>query len=109
MTDAGEIVATSRRKRGFSQARLAAAMGTTQSAVARLEAPRANPTVKTIERALAATGHELRLSAVPRTADLDESQIVELLRLTPTERLARFTSSYRNMRRLLGAVARSSQ
>lgn len=104
MTTASELIVRARQKSGMTQSQLAHAMGTTQSAVARLEGAGANPTVETLERALEATGHRLEISAAPREARLDKDQIARLLRLTPSERLATFTASYRNTRRLLGDI-----
>ena len=56
--------ATLRRARldaGLTQAQLAARLGVTQPTVAALERPGANPRVRTLERALGATGHKLEL------------------------------------------------
>jgi ribosome-binding protein aMBF1 (putative translation factor) len=54
-----------RRRAGLSQAELAARMGTSQSAIARLESGRTLPSAKTLLRFAEATGSkiELRLSA----------------------------------------------
>ena len=98
-----------RRAAGMTQAELAEAVGTTQPAVARLEARGSNPTIGTAERILNATGHNLELSLAPHGSRVDESQIRELLRLTPSERLAAFTASYRKMRDLLGQVHRAQR
>jgi transcriptional regulator with XRE-family HTH domain len=101
MTTAGELIAAARRHRGMSQAKLAEAIGTTQSAIARLESRTANPTVETLERALEGTGHTLELSAAPRAVPVDEHQIAAVLELSPAERLASFVAAYRNTRGLL--------
>ena len=50
---------------GLTQAELARRAGTTQAAVARVEGGRVSPTVRTLQRLLAATGHELTLAAPP--------------------------------------------
>ncbi|MGZ5412012.1 MAG: helix-turn-helix domain-containing protein, partial [Solirubrobacterales bacterium] len=55
----GELVAKARASEGLTQAQLARRMGTTQSAVARLEAGQGNPTLATVEKALRACGHSL--------------------------------------------------
>jgi transcriptional regulator with XRE-family HTH domain len=83
-------------------------MNTTQAAVAQLERPSSNPTVETLEAALRATGHELELGAKPRPPNVDESLIVEMLKLTPEQRLASFQRAYDSARRtaLAGARAR---
>ena len=66
-TQAGPGVALSelRRAAGISQAQLAARVGTTQSAVARLEGGRLSPSLRTLERAYAALGHRLQLFPAP--------------------------------------------
>ncbi|WP_263357312.1 helix-turn-helix domain-containing protein [Acidicapsa ligni] len=48
-----------RLRRGWTQRQLAQRMGTTQSAIARLENGRSSPTVKTLEKMAAATGSRL--------------------------------------------------
>jgi transcriptional regulator with XRE-family HTH domain len=83
-------------------------MGTTQSAVARLERPGANPSFMTLKRALAATGHGLELNARRERASVDESLILRNLKLTPTQRLEAFQAAYGQAREiaLAGASAR---
>lgn len=54
-----------RRKRGLSQTRAAAAMGTSQSAVARIETGQADPKFSTVERYAAAVGCRVQYSLVP--------------------------------------------
>jgi transcriptional regulator with XRE-family HTH domain len=57
-----------REKRGLSQRELAERLGTTQSAVARLEAGNVSPSLPTLDRVAEALGVELVVSFV----DLDE-------------------------------------
>ena len=57
-----------REKRGLSQRELAERLGTTQSAVARLEAGNVSPTLATLDRVAEGLGVELVVSFV----DLDE-------------------------------------
>jgi ribosome-binding protein aMBF1 (putative translation factor) len=61
---ASELI-RARARAGLSQAELAARMGTSQSAIARLESGRTLPSAKTLIRFAEATGSkvELRLSA----------------------------------------------
>jgi transcriptional regulator with XRE-family HTH domain len=102
MSRAAELIRESRRKAGLTQAQLASAIGTTQSAVARLESKGANPRLRTLEQALRATGRELELSApLPQ---VDEAGIAMALRLTPEQRLRHFSQSRENVRRLLTAA-----
>ena len=91
-----------RRRSGYTQAQLASASGTTQSAIARLEAPGANPRLETLENVLRAMGFNLELTAT--LPQLDERQVIEQLRLTPAERLARFEAERESLRELLGAT-----
>lgn len=100
-----QIVRQARRAAGLSQAELAERLGTAQSAIARLERPGANPTLQTLERALAACGHKLELCADPATPTVDEAQIATRLRMTPAERLAAFSASHRN----IGDLVRSAR
>lgn len=51
----------------LSQAEVAARMGTTESAVSRLESGRVKPSTRTLERYAAATGHRLRISLEPKS------------------------------------------
>jgi transcriptional regulator with XRE-family HTH domain len=96
-----------RLSQGLTQGQLADRLGTTQAAVARLERPGANPTFKTLQRALLAAGHTLDLEATPRPSSVDETLIASNLRLTPAERLWRFESWHNGMQNLRAAAARS--
>lgn len=51
----------------MTQAEVAAAMGTTQAAVARLESGRGLPSTRTLERFAKATGTHLRIRFEPKT------------------------------------------
>lgn len=88
----------------MTQNELAASMGVSQPVVARLEGPTANPTFATLERALRATGHTLKLARRPaELVDHDLDQLRERLAMTPNERLSVFTRSQQN---LAGLIAR---
>jgi transcriptional regulator with XRE-family HTH domain len=100
----GLLLRKARLDAGLTQAQLAARLGLTQPAVAKLERRDANPTVATLDRALHATGHELSLERAAN--DVDESQIAERLRLTPAARLAAFQASHRNLRDLVKQASR---
>lgn len=102
----GEIVRNARATAGLTQRELARRIGTTQSTIAQLESPTANPRVATLARALSACGRELTIVAPPARSDVDETLIVENLRLTPGERIKRFERNYANMRELARAAAR---
>lgn len=57
-----EAMITARRDARLTQAELAQKIGTTQSAIARLEAGRVSPSITTLRRYAEATGHQLRVS-----------------------------------------------
>lgn len=57
-----EAMITARRDAKLTQAELAQRIGTTQSAIARLEAGRISPSITTLRRYAEATGHQLRVS-----------------------------------------------
>lgn len=103
---ASELIKEARKRAGLTQSELAQAMGTTQSAVARLERRGSSLTLRSLDRALAAMGKRLVLSARDRGSDLDETLIIANLRLSPGERLDRFTRSYESLRTMLASARR---
>lgn len=107
MSSAAESIKNARTRAGISQRELAQRLGTTQSAIARLESARANPTVATLERVLDATGHRLVLAASRKQNGVDETLIARQLRFTPSERLTRFEGFNSDVRRLMVAGARA--
>jgi transcriptional regulator with XRE-family HTH domain len=99
------LIRDARHAAGLTQAELAERLQTTQSAVARLESPHANPRLGTIARAIAATGQELRVTVHPAPApSVDETLIAANLRLDPAARLRRFSDGYVGVARLAGKV-----
>jgi transcriptional regulator with XRE-family HTH domain len=105
-----ELLRRARTDAGLTQAALAARLGVTQPTVAAWERPGANPTLRTVERALAATGRELRLSAPERRSAVDAGLVIEHLRLSPRERLVVLAGLQRAAARLRRArvVARGA-
>ena len=87
---AGSIIRLAREAEGLTQAQLARRLGITQPSVARLEAAGDNVTVATLQRALNVMNRTLELTASLMPSSVDDTQIVEALRLTPGERLERF-------------------
>lgn len=81
------LMAALRRERGWTQARLAAVAGTSQSAIARYESGAATPSLSTSERIVAALGHRLELRAVHEPDRHDVRLAHQMLDLDPTERL----------------------
>lgn len=104
---AATLIRDARRSAGLSQASLASRLGTTQSAVARLEIEATNPRLATVARALAACGQQLELEARPLRPSIDETQVAALLRIPPGERIKTFERSYANVRELALAGARN--
>jgi len=101
MIPAGSVIRRARAEAGLSQAELADRMGTTQSAVARLESTRSNPRMATFERALAATGNTVTVSLQRNKApSVDPTLIAANLRHSPADRLRRFEVTYDNIREL---------
>jgi transcriptional regulator with XRE-family HTH domain len=107
MQDPSSILKAARRRAGLTQTELARRLGVSQAAVAKLESPRANPTVDTLDKALWATGHRLTLDAPPRRPGVDESLIRQHLELSPAERLGGIEAMYIEGRMLSLAGARS--
>ncbi len=110
-----KLLRDARRAAGLTQTQLAERMGTTQSAVARLEAPGSNPRFENLERALLAAGHGLKVSAVPKVQPIDETSIAENMKRTPQELLAimegheQFIQRLRKGRRTDGRRAKTSE
>jgi transcriptional regulator with XRE-family HTH domain len=103
----GVLVREARLAAGLTQAELAGALGTTQSAIARLESPAANPRVETLTRALSACDRELALEARLRESSVDQTLVAARLRLSPGDRIKSFERSYANVREVALAGARS--
>jgi len=100
----GELVAKARKSERLTQEQLARRMGTTQSAIARLEAGTSNPTLWTVEKALRACGHTLHPTARALEDSVDESMIAYALKMTPAQRLANHD---RSRSKAVGFVKRS--
>ena len=84
----GELIRARRLEHQLSQAQLALRAGTTQAAVSRLERDELSPSVATVERLLAVMGEELELSAVRAPTHWDDAHMRDMLRRSPSERLA---------------------
>lgn len=61
-------LSTERRRQNASQTAMAAAMGTSQSSLARLESSATDAKLSTVERMAAALGYEVEYRLVPRGA-----------------------------------------
>ncbi len=64
---AEQFLATLRREAGLTQAELARRAGTSQPAIARLEAGRASPSLETLERLAGAAEFDIEIRIVPRS------------------------------------------
>ncbi len=85
--DIGALVRDARRRAGLSQAELAAAAGTTQSAVSRWERGHDVPRADTLVELLRACGFEADVVLRPRDTGVDRAQIRTMLRRSPEDRL----------------------
>ena len=98
------LIRRARASSGLTQTQLAERLGISQPEVARLESPRTNLTIATLEAALAATGNELVLGFERDRSGIDEDQIRENLKLTPAQRLDRLAQAQRNVDELTRAA-----
>ena len=89
-----------RRIANLTQRELAQRAGVPQATVGRIEAGLITPRVDTLENLMKAAGKELTVSARPGIG-VDRSQILELLRLTPRQRLELAARDAANIGRLL--------
>lgn len=102
----GTVLRKARLEAGLTQHQLARRLGVTQAALAQLESPRANPTVATLERVLAGTGHRLELRATPAPPEIDVGLLREALRMSPADRLATLERLNRDAELLAAAGSR---
>lgn len=106
MSRASHLIRTARQEAGLTQAELATRAGMTQSMIARMERPGANPTVDTVEAVLGAMHRRLDLTPPRRLPEIDETLIAARLRMTPAERLAAHRRAARRARAFRAAGAR---
>jgi len=102
--DIGVLIRDARRAAGVSQADLARRSGTSQPAIARLEAGRGSPSIATVDRILRALGCTLELAAREVDTGVDRTLIAQMLRLTPTDRLRKLKQEHDAVARLRAAV-----
>ena len=108
------LIRDARREAGLTQAQLAAHLGVSQSAIAKLEREGCNPTVETLDRVLRATGHRLQLIASAWGSAVDEpgpsidvGLVREHLRLDPGRRIVELEAMYADMSTIAAAGARA--
>jgi transcriptional regulator with XRE-family HTH domain len=90
----GSIIRLAREAEGLTQAQLAKRLGITQPSVARLEKAGDNVTLATLQRALNVMNRTLEIRSAQMPSSVDDTQILEALRLTPGERIERHDASY---------------
>ena len=113
----GQLVTDARLRAGLSQRELAERAGTSQSAVARIEAGAVSPSLETVRRLVSACGFDLQWSLVPRgeggsdpvveayKRDVDRTLLRENLRKTVEQRLADMEAFRKFAEQLRRAVA----
>jgi len=109
VVDAAAVIRRARRDAGLTQAELAQRLGTTQSAIARLEREGSNPTVATLEAVMAATGARLTVTTNPFARDVDETMLRDSLRMTPAQRLAASEGFRRSVDSMAAAARRAGR
>lgn len=102
------LIRDARRAAALTQSELAARLGVSQSAIAKLEREGCNPTVETLDRTLRAAGFRLQLIA-PAWGGIDQSLIRQALERSPAERIKSVERMNQEMRRLQIAAARSRE
>jgi len=109
VNDAAVILRSARERAQLSQAALAQRVGISQSVVSAYEHGHREPSLRTLERLVAGTGHELRIEIE------DSPQLVKTLPMTPMGQLLRqsrrsiirlATSRGAHNVRIFGSVAR---
>ncbi len=93
------VVRDARRAAGLTQRNLARRTGIAQPTIARIERGQVDPRVDTLARLLSECGLELAAVPVAGTG-VDRSQIREMLRLSPLERLELLRRDAAGLRRL---------
>ena len=68
-----------RNRAGMTQAEVAGKMGTTQSAIARIESGRASPTMETVRRFVHATGCEFKIQLIPSAGSKRKTSVEKQL------------------------------
>lgn len=95
----GRLIREARRRAGVSQTELARRVGTTQSAIARLERGKTEPSLKRIKEILRALGLDLRVGIVP----LDDSNWMDAKANLDLDVDARVRQNQRILRAARGA------
>lgn len=105
---AGQLIRTTRLRRGLSQERLARRTGTQQSAISRLEADEISPGVETLDLLLRAMGERLEIAGASPERDYDPAHRRATAERPPAERLA-LGISWNRMAGRLAAAGRAAR
>ena len=100
------LIKRARQAAGMTQSELAKRARMKQPEIARLEARGANPTLSTLKRVVAATGHNLKLE-LDSGAGIDETLIAASLKETPTQRLREHEKLLKTAQKLGGLAFRA--
>lgn len=101
----GRLLTHARRRAGLTQRELAERTGIPQPAIARIERNRVSPTIETLDRLLAGTGHQLDVAR--RIGEgVDRSLIRSARALTPEQRLVAAGAAGRNLTAFRHAAGR---
>jgi transcriptional regulator with XRE-family HTH domain len=98
-----DLVREARKRAALSQRELAERAGTTQSAIARIETGRSTPSYDAVLRLVRLCGFDLDVMLVERD-DSDWVQTVDLLELTPAQRVANGVRTTNIMLQIQGAA-----
>jgi predicted transcriptional regulator len=90
------LIRRARQAAGLTQAELAKRAQMKQPEIARLESVGANPRLSTLNRVVAATGHNLSMG-LDKDTGIDETMIAANLQMSPEERLRQFEAAYRSV------------
>src|SRR5256885_8765405 len=91
------LAGEARKGAGIAQAELAKRVGTTQSAIARLERGTTTPTLERISQLVRACGFDLTVGMAPTDEDHDWHMVQQNLRLSPTQRAEQAVKAARFM------------
>jgi uncharacterized protein len=104
----GELIRTTRIRRGLSQERLARRVGTQQSAISRLEADEISPGIETLDLVLRAMGERLKIASQAPERAYDPAHRRATAERSPSERLA-LGISWNRMAGRLAAAGRDAR
>jgi transcriptional regulator with XRE-family HTH domain len=105
IVNTGEVLKSARHRSHLTQRELARRTGIAQPTIARIETGQADPLISTVERLLQACGARLHVEVEPGYG-VDRTQMRELLKLTPAQRLSRLEGAASGLADLEQAIRR---